>query len=232
VQYDFPLLLRTVVRAKSAWEVAQSLTAHLAAGRSVALVRIWIKNRLGTLNLMASAGTPSGGGSYSRLEDEFREMAVADATIARIAEARKPFVVRGIRGDEGWLTNPGWVARQSVRAFISFPMIEDEQPIGVFAMFDRDMPSDEQLTQLQLAVDLAASRVADLLERPTPTPGVPPPITVVTRAEVRRLEKANIEAALAATRGKIFGDDGAARLLGMRPTTLASRMKALGISRR
>jgi transcriptional regulator with GAF, ATPase, and Fis domain len=51
----------------------------------------------------------------------------------------------------------------------------------------------------------------------------------VTRAEVRRLERANIEAALAATRGKIFGDDGAARLLGMRPTTLASRIKALGI---
>jgi transcriptional regulator with GAF, ATPase, and Fis domain len=94
------------------------------------------------------------------------------------------------------------------------------------------MPSDEQLANIQLAVDLAASRVVDLSARAIPPPVPPPPITIVTRAEVRRLERANIEAALAATRGKIFGDDGAARLLGMRPTTLASRIKALGIFRR
>jgi transcriptional regulator with GAF, ATPase, and Fis domain len=198
----------------------------------IALVRVWLKNGVGSLELMASAGTPSGGGSYTRLDGEFREMAVADSRVACIADAREPFIVRGIRGDEDWLTNPGWVARQSVRAFIGVPIVEDGEAIGVLAAFDREMPSDEQLANIQLAVDLAASRVVDLSARAIPPPVPPPPITIVTRAEVRRLERANIEAALAATRGKIFGDDGAARLLGMRPTTLASRIKALGIFRR
>jgi transcriptional regulator with GAF, ATPase, and Fis domain len=40
-----------------------------------------------------------------------------------------------------------------------------------------------------------------------------------------------IEAALAATGGKVFGPGGAAELLGVRPTTLASRIKRLGIEK-
>ena len=39
-------------------------------------------------------------------------------------------------------------------------------------------------------------------------------------------------AALKATHGKVFGPGGAAELLGMKPTTLASRLKALGIDRK
>jgi len=54
---------------------------------------------------------------------------------------------------------------------------------------------------------------------------------VVTAAEWRRQERANLEAALRASRGKVYGNDGAATLLGMPPTTLMSRLKALGVRR-
>nr|WP_041798662.1 sigma 54-interacting transcriptional regulator [Rhodopseudomonas palustris] len=53
---------------------------------------------------------------------------------------------------------------------------------------------------------------------------------VMTAAELRDLERANIVAALRACNGKVFGDDGAAAMLDLKPTTLASRIKALGIS--
>ncbi len=55
---------------------------------------------------------------------------------------------------------------------------------------------------------------------------------VRTRGQLRDEERRNIEAALAACDGKVFGKGGAAQLLGMKPTTLASRLKALGIVRR
>jgi transcriptional regulator with GAF, ATPase, and Fis domain len=55
---------------------------------------------------------------------------------------------------------------------------------------------------------------------------------VLTDAEVRRLEADNIRAALRRTAGKVAGPGGAAELLGIRPTTLASRIKALGLSPR
>ena len=53
---------------------------------------------------------------------------------------------------------------------------------------------------------------------------------VMTDAELRQMEADNIRAALARTNGKISGAGGAAALLGVKPTTLASRIKALKIS--
>jgi PAS domain S-box-containing protein len=52
---------------------------------------------------------------------------------------------------------------------------------------------------------------------------------IVTEAERRRRDKQNIEAALRTAEGRIFGAGGAAELLGIPPTTLASRMKTLDI---
>jgi transcriptional regulator with GAF, ATPase, and Fis domain len=55
---------------------------------------------------------------------------------------------------------------------------------------------------------------------------------LLTRAELKQRERESIATALAQTGGRIFGPEGAAALLGMRPTTLASRIKALGLQRR
>lgn len=54
-------------------------------------------------------------------------------------------------------------------------------------------------------------------------------VAIETEAERKRRERTNIEAALAAANGRIYGPDGTARMLAMKPTTLASRIKALGI---
>ena len=51
----------------------------------------------------------------------------------------------------------------------------------------------------------------------------------VTATEFKQLEKANIEKALQHAGGKTWGPDGAAELLGMKPSTLAYQMKKLGI---
>ena len=57
-------------------------------------------------------------------------------------------------------------------------------------------------------------------------------VSVRTREELRAEEKKNILAALEQAGGKVFGRGGAAELLGMRPTTLASRLRALGLQKR
>ena len=54
---------------------------------------------------------------------------------------------------------------------------------------------------------------------------------IETEAEVRVRERANIVIALERSGGKIYGSGGAAELLRVPPTTLASRLRALGISR-
>jgi formate hydrogenlyase transcriptional activator len=55
---------------------------------------------------------------------------------------------------------------------------------------------------------------------------------VLTASEMRAHERANILAALEACSGKVFGPGGAAEMLDIKPTTLASRIKALGIAPR
>jgi transcriptional regulator with GAF, ATPase, and Fis domain len=53
---------------------------------------------------------------------------------------------------------------------------------------------------------------------------------ILTRDQWKRLERESIVAALKRCGGRVFGDRGAATLLAMQPTTLASRIKALGIT--
>lgn len=53
----------------------------------------------------------------------------------------------------------------------------------------------------------------------------------LTEEERRARVRSEIEAALQMSGGKIFGPGGAAELLGVKPTTLRSRMKVLGIAR-
>lgn len=54
---------------------------------------------------------------------------------------------------------------------------------------------------------------------------------VLTDEQIRQIEADNIRAALKAAGGKVSGKGGAAQLLGMKSTTLASRIKALRITR-
>ena len=53
----------------------------------------------------------------------------------------------------------------------------------------------------------------------------------LTRGELKRRERENLRAALAQAGGKVFGPSGAAALLGMKPTTVISRIKSLGLER-
>jgi transcriptional regulator with GAF, ATPase, and Fis domain len=68
------------------------------------------------------------------------------------------------------------------------------------------------------------------LEGPLQVAAGPGP--VLSDAEMRRRERDNLMAALDRCHGKIYGVDGAAALLGVKPTTLASRLKKLGVSPR
>lgn len=209
------------------------------------LTRVWVAADDGTLRLTGSAGSPVGGGTYNRLDGAFSRIPAGVGKIGQLCAAREPFIVRSLRGDESWLANPGWIARQGVRAFVGYPLIAGDDVAGALGIFDRVAPSDETLETLQFVADYAAVRLLDLRDRAVAQsrlaalekatqPAIPDSTVssarvVVTRAELRLLEKRTIEAALVQTRGRVFGPRGAAVLLGMKPTTLASRIKALRI---
>ena len=71
----------------------------------------------------------------------------------------------------------------------------------------------------------AANAPPAVIAAPADTPAV------LTSDELKRRERENLQVALAQTGGKVFGPAGAAALLGMKPTTVISRIKALGLER-
>jgi len=80
-----------------------------------------------------------------------------------------------------------------------------------------------------LRFELAGSKAVDTPRAFTGTLSKP---GVLTRDELKRQERESIATALKQTGGKVFGPGGAAELLGMKPTTLASRITALGLNRK
>jgi PAS domain S-box-containing protein len=77
-------------------------------------------------------------------------------------------------------------------------------------------------------IDLPDSRVAQKLA--TKESADAEPAAILTEEQLQQLERNNMQAALKAAGGRLFGKGGAAELLGLKPTTLASRLKRHGIS--
>jgi transcriptional regulator with GAF, ATPase, and Fis domain len=68
-------------------------------------------------------------------------------------------------------------------------------------------------------------------ERSQPEEGSRPSVSILTDAAITALQKQNMQAALIRCEWKIYGKDGAAELLGIKPTTLIERMRRQGIKR-
>jgi transcriptional regulator with GAF, ATPase, and Fis domain len=189
---------------------------------TTALARIWLGDESG-LRLVASTGRPIGGGSYHHVDGAHAVFRDGAGKITRIWSTGECLMARGLRGDEPWLENPGWAARQGIRSFVGLPIAADGRVLGVLALFDRVLTSDESVQELRFFADVLAVRFTSMRE---PASSV---ASIVTRQQLRAIEKRSLQAALDTCGGRVFGPNGAAVLLGMRPTTLASRMKALGL---
>ena len=95
---------------------------------------------------------------------------------------------------------------------------------------------DVRLARQARAASLASLVPVPALEGPpfaaSASGGPPPILPVLPDLEMRRHERDNLRRALETCHGKIYGPDGAAALLGVKPTTLASRLKRLHMGSR
>ncbi|MGB5811417.1 MAG: sigma 54-interacting transcriptional regulator [Polyangiales bacterium] len=103
------------------------------------------------------------------------------------------------------------------------------------ALMDESWPGNirELVNALERATILQPKGVIDMphlvlhgATQARPSPGPSAPTAMVT---LREHERRYLAQALRRTRGKIYGDDGAAKLLGLKPTTLQSKLKKHGL---
>ena len=111
-------------------------------------------------------------------------------------------------------------------------------PLGLAKLAQHNWPGNvrELANVLERATILSQSRelgpeVLDLPERERERAGETAPDSVSLSGTLDDAQRARIAAALKQTGGKIYGAAGAAAVLGVKPSTLQSRMKRLGIAR-
>jgi PAS domain S-box-containing protein len=82
-----------------------------------------------------------------------------------------------------------------------------------------------------LRLDLSLPQEASSAEPPSPVGATPNDNGILTERDLKALQKNNLLAALEQANWRVSGPGGAAELLGVRPTTLADRIKAYKISK-
>lgn len=189
------------------------------------------------LHLVKSAGLST------RIDGEFRRFPLGAREVGRVPVTLEPVVVNDHVGELGFADHT-WLMLHEVRAFAAVPIEFEEHCLGVAAVFAKDEIDAARLTALQSLATLAAGAVArSETGKQEPSPAAAPTASPApaVRGEARDgvpylrplddTERDVIERVLDHTHGRVSGPLGAAVLLGIKPTTLHSRMKKLGVAR-
>jgi PAS domain S-box-containing protein len=130
---------------------AEAVVRHLDA----AFARIWTLNpREPVLDLQASAGL------YTHLNGRHARIPVGELKIGMIAEEGRPHLTNDLRNDTR-INDQIWATEAGVVAFAGYPLLIEDQVVGVMAMFARH-PLTEDTVE---ALATIAAPIAQGIER-------------------------------------------------------------------
>ncbi|MDP8933585.1 MAG: PAS domain S-box protein, partial [Cyanobacteriota bacterium] len=125
---------------------SDAVVGHLDA----AFARIWTLNEEGNvLELQASAGI------YTHIDGAHSRIAVGEFKIGLIALERKPHITNSVKEDPR-IPNKEWASREGMVAFAGYPLIVDDQLLGVIAMFARQELNESTVIALASSADVIA----------------------------------------------------------------------------
>ena len=119
----------------------------------VDLARIWTLNdRQQVLELQASAGYPA------HLGDADRSIPLGDPRVVRLLHRREPYLTNDA-GNAPQISHGEWVRREGMVAFAGYPLIVDEQAVGVLVIYARQRLTEETFESLTIAADAIAQGI-------------------------------------------------------------------------
>jgi len=128
----------------------QKCTDAVVRHLDAAFARIWTLNEQGNvLELQAS------GGMYTHIDGAHSRIAVGDPKIGLIARERKPHIINSVQTDPR-VSDKEWAKREGMVAFAGYPLIVDNQLLGVIVMFARHELQESILIALASSVDSIA----------------------------------------------------------------------------
>jgi DNA-binding CsgD family transcriptional regulator len=137
-------------------EIARRVTAGLVKKFDCAFARIWLLEPDQTaLKLVASAGM------YTHTNGTFARVPMGAYKVGKIAQNRVSFLSNHL-ADEPWVGNREWAIANQMQGFAGYPLVAQDQVIGVLATFSHQPMEPEFLEVLQtlcttvaIALDIA-----------------------------------------------------------------------------
>lgn len=131
-------------------ETLQNCTNAVVRHLDAAFARIWTLNEEGNvLELQASAGI------YTHIDGAHSRIAVGEFKIGLIAQERQPHLTNSVQEDSR-VSDKEWAKREGMVAFAGYPLIVDNQLVGVIAMFARQELTESTLIALASIADSIA----------------------------------------------------------------------------
>ncbi|MGF1938246.1 MAG: PAS domain S-box protein [Nostoc sp. ChiQUE02] len=119
----------------------EALVEHL----DVAFARIWTLNKQdNVLELQVSSGM------YTHINGPHKCVPVGQFKIGLIAEEGKPHLTNSVQTDPR-MGNKEWAKREGMVAFAGYPLIVENETVGVIAMFARQTVTESTFTALEFA---------------------------------------------------------------------------------
>jgi len=129
--------------------------AALCKYLDAAFVRIWLYSKQDdVLELCASEGL------YTHLNGAHSRILVGQFKIGRIAQSRKPLLTNEVQTDPH-ISDRNWATREGMVAFAGYPLIIQDQLLGVIALFARHPLSEtviDEITIVAKAIALGIDR--------------------------------------------------------------------------
>ena len=136
--------LRTLLQA-----CTETLVRHLDA----AFARIWIlEKKEPVLTLKSSAGL------YTHVNGLHSRIPVGRLKVGQIAAEKKPLLTNSVIGDPR-IPDQDWAKREKLVAFAGYPLMRDQEVVGVMALFSRNPLTDFTLKSLEMVADRISTAV-------------------------------------------------------------------------
>lgn len=134
----------SLTKNNSLQEMLQHCTEHVVTYLDAAFARIWLLNPdENVLELQASAGM------YTHLNGAHGRIPVGQFKIGLIAEERQPHLTNSVLSDAR-VGDKAWAKREGMVAFAGYPLMAEDQVLGVIALFDRKLLTQRTIATLGL----------------------------------------------------------------------------------
>ncbi|MGB0911101.1 MAG: sigma-54-dependent Fis family transcriptional regulator [Nitrospirales bacterium] len=172
-------LVLDIAQQRSLNDLLWLIVRRLADRPNVVLARIWMirpgdicatcrfqeecPDQTQCLHLVASAGRSGGEDKteWSNINGHFARFPIGVCKVGRIGQTGEQLVINEMDANLSWIARPDWAKREGIHGFHGQPIIYKGEVLGVLAVFQRELVSDESTMWFRMIADHVAVAIAN-----------------------------------------------------------------------